>query len=161
VDHPTGGAAAYRTFGAYELSPGSPSLVRLAKGTAPRALGVVIYFDGAPAPHARLRVVIDAGRRAAPPGRAARARTRLVRTVPLAVVPQPTAAFLNRSASGVFAAAPLFVGLEDDIPAGPHTLRVTLEHGGRPRAFARYFSYNGSLRPERIDGFGQVPLPPP
>jgi hypothetical protein len=155
VDHPTGGAAPYRAFSAYELQVGRPSVVRVAKPSAPRALGVVLYFDGAPGPHARLRVVIDRGRRTAPRGGVARARTRLVRTLPLTVAPLPGGVFLNRTTPAVLAAAPLFVGLEDDLPAGGHTLTLTLERT-RVRAFARYFSYNGSLRPERVSGFGEA-----
>jgi hypothetical protein len=155
LDHPTGSPTPFHFVTVHPLRAGARATLRLKKSDEARSLGAVLYFDGAPGEDARLEVTIDRGHRDEPATRFSRSRTRLVRTLPVQTTAVRGASFLNRRAARVWASAPIFVGLGDDIPAGRHLVSLTLK-GTTAKAFVRFFSYGGPQhRPERYSAFGE------
>lgn len=129
--------------------------MRLTKSAQPRSLGALLYFDGAPGERATLEVTVDAEHRNPPAARASRRRSRMSRVIAIEAEAVPGATYLDRRGPAVWATAPIFLGLGDDLAPGSHFISMVLK-GTRTRAFARFFSYGGrTLNPERISAFGE------
>jgi hypothetical protein len=155
VDRPVGAQTPFRAFSVFPIAAGRRTTARLEKASEPRSLGAVVYFDRPPGQRATLEVTIDGGRRALPPARWSRLRSRITRALPLHAEALPGATYLNRTTRAVWGTAPLFVGLGDDIAAGPHLISMVLR-GTSAKAFVRLFSYGGPQhRPERVATFGE------
>ncbi len=155
LDRPVPGAPLHRAYGVYEIEPGVPLRVRLAKGTGPRSLGMTIYFDGRPSPQARVAARIDGGLRSARPGSASLGWTRLERVAPARANQAEGAFYLNRSSGPVWASQPIFIPLHDDLSPGVHEIAVTLRSGGT-RAFARFFGYGAAGPAERVRHMSEI-----
>ncbi len=155
LDRPVAGAPLHRAYGVYELAPGAGLRVRLAKKAASRSLGVALYFDGAPSPEARLSVTVDGAARAARPGSASLGWTRLRRAAPVKAEPAPGALYLDRTSPAVWAAAPIFVPLHDDLRAGTHEIAIAVERAGA-RAFARFFAYGAAAPEESVRHVAEI-----
>jgi hypothetical protein len=155
VDVPVPGSPLHRVHGAYELEPGAPLVVHLAKGTAPRSLGVALYFDGRPSPRARFAARIDGGARAVRAGTTSLGWTRLDRLAALEVAPGEGAFYLNRSGGPVWVAAPVFVPLHDDLRPGQHQIAVAVHDAGT-KVFARFFAYGAAGPGERVSNVHEI-----
>ena len=144
LDQPVLGAPAYRRSRVFALSGGGTA-VRLSKGRAARSLGVVLYADGPmPGAAAELEAIVDGGD--APPrvGGASLAYTRLRRRIPLDFGPLEGARYLNRAQGAVWASAPVFIPLGDNLPRRPPPGRATDARPG-VAPMARFFSYGGPV----------------
>ncbi len=155
LDRPVEGSPFYRAHGVYEISDGAVLRVRLPKGSGSRSLGVALYFDGRPSPQARLEARIDGGRRRPRTGTASTGWTRLERLSPLRAEPAPGALYLNRAGATIWASAPVFVPLHDDLRPGVHEIAVALRGAGA-RAFARFFGYGADGPAERVGHFSEI-----
>ncbi len=155
LDRPVPGTPLHRAYGVYEMEPGAPLRIRLAKGPGPRSLGVTIYFDGRPSPQARVAARIDGGLRSARPGSASLGWTRLERVAPVRGGPSEGAFYLNRTSGPVWASQPIFVPLHDDLAPGVHEVALTVENA-RTRAFARFFGYGAAGPAERVRHMSEI-----
>lgn len=155
LDVPVAGSPLHRAYATFELQEGAPLRVRLAKGVAPRSLGVMLYFDGRPSAESRLVARIDGGARAGRPGTASLGWTRLEREAPVRAAAAPGAFYLNRTAGPTWASEPVFVPLHDDLRAGVHEIAISVRNAGA-RAFARFFSYGASAPAERVTHVGEI-----
>ena len=155
LDVPVPGVPLHRAYGTYELEPGVPLTLRLAKGNAPRSLGVTLYFDGPPSPRARLAVRIDGGVRAVRAGTTSLGWTRLERQAALQASAGEGIFYLNRSSGPVWVAAPVFIPLHDDLRPGGHEMVVGVQHAGT-RAFARFFAYGAAGPAEHVRHVNEI-----
>lgn len=146
----------FREASVYALRPGQPALFPLTKGTGPRALGLIVYFDGFPGRHVRLTARLPTAPSSVQRGVLAGARTLRERVVPVAATALGGASYLNRSAAApVFATAPVFIPLHEDLRAGRHPIVVTVS-GTRAPAFVRAFAYGAGAPQESITHFNRL-----
>jgi hypothetical protein len=155
LDVPVAGSQLHRAYAAYELGPGGPLILRLAKGVAARSLGVTLYFDGPPSPRARLSARIDGGVRAVRAGTSSLGWTRLERQAPVQAAAGEGIFYLNRSGGTVWTAAPIFVPLHDDLRPGDHEIAVAVLDAGT-RTFARFFAYGAAGPAEHVSHFNEI-----
>ncbi len=155
LDRPVPGASLHRAYGVYEMEPGAPLRIRLAKAGGARSLGVTVYFDGRPSSQVRVAARIDGGLRSARPGSASLGWTRLERVAPVRADPSEGAFYLNRTSGPVWASQPIFIPLHDDLSAGVHEIALTLQNSGT-RAFARFFGYGAAGPAERVRHMSEI-----
>jgi hypothetical protein len=152
VDQPVAGAPAFRRSRVFLLRGGGGA-VRVPKGAAARSLGLVVYSDG-PVRAAELEAIIDGGGRGRRAAGASTAYTRLRRRIPMTFTRLEGAHYLNRAGAVVWASAPVFVPLGDDLAPGTHLVSLRARGlGSQP--IARFFSYGGPVT-SRISQHVQV-----
>src|SRR5206468_2561419 len=103
-----------------------------------------VYADGPPRGPVALEAIVDAGKRPRPRSGQSQSFTRLRRTIPLGFARLEGARYLNRAQGPVWASAPVFVPLGDDLPRGSHLVALRLR-GLDAHPMARFFSYGGPV----------------